>query len=169
MSTNLTARSAGHDRMRLIRPLPTTNRHESALDLIGNTPLLHIDAGGGRGYWAKLESANPGGIKDRAALHMVNRARDRGELESGAPIVESTSGTLGLGLALVAGALGHPLTVVTDPGPMRSSSAVQIYRDQYCKTAFSLPPRMIRFRSTSCRRRSCDRWMRTTPSEIVPP
>jgi S-sulfo-L-cysteine synthase (3-phospho-L-serine-dependent) len=116
MSTNLTARSAGHDRMRLIRPLPTTNRHESALDLIGNTPLLHIDAGGGRGYWAKLESANPGGIKDRAALHMVNRARDRGELESGAPIVESTSGTLGLGLALVAGALGHPLTVVTDPG-----------------------------------------------------
>lgn len=89
------------------------------LDLIGNTPVLRIGAGftpGPRGFWAKLEGANPGGIKDRPAFHMVRRARERGDLAPGAPIVESTSGTLGLGLALTAMALGHPLTVVTDPG-----------------------------------------------------
>lgn len=68
---------------------------------VGNTPLAWITAGDtpdGRGFWAKLEGANPGGIKDRAGLHMVRAARRRGDLAPGAPIVESTSGTLGLGV-----------------------------------------------------------------------
>ncbi|KDN85881.1 pyridoxal-5'-phosphate-dependent protein subunit beta [Kitasatospora cheerisanensis KCTC 2395] len=69
----------------------------------------------GRGFWAKLEGRNPGGIKDRPALHMVRAARERGELRPGARIVESTSGTLGLGLALAGVTYGHPVTVVTDP------------------------------------------------------
>lgn len=68
------------------------------------------------GFWAKLEGRNPGGIKDRAALHMIRSARRRGELRPGAPIVESSSGTLGLGLALAGGAYGHPVTLVADPG-----------------------------------------------------
>jgi S-sulfo-L-cysteine synthase (3-phospho-L-serine-dependent) len=72
-------------------------------------------ASDGRGFWAKLEGANPGGIKDRPALHMIRRARERGELRPGARIVESTSGTLGLGLALAGIAYGHPVTLVTDP------------------------------------------------------
>lgn len=84
--------------------------------IIGNTPTLWIDAGENRGYWAKLEGHNPGGIKDRAALHMVARARERGQLRPGARIVESSSGTLGLGLALAGIIYGHPVTVVTDPG-----------------------------------------------------
>lgn len=71
---------------------------------------------GGGGFWAKLEGFNFGGIKDRAALYMVQQARLRGELRPGAPIVESTSGTLGLGLALAGVAYGHPVQVVTDPG-----------------------------------------------------
>jgi S-sulfo-L-cysteine synthase (3-phospho-L-serine-dependent) len=86
---------------------------------VGHTPVMFIDepfASGGRGYWAKLEGANPGGIKDRAALHMIRRARERGELRPGARIVESTSGTLGLGLALAGIAYGHPVTLVSDPG-----------------------------------------------------
>jgi cysteine synthase A len=70
----------------------------------------------GRGFWAKLEGANPGGMKDRPALHMIRRARERGELRPGARIVESTSGTLGLGLALAGIAYGHPVTLVSDPG-----------------------------------------------------
>jgi cysteine synthase A len=86
---------------------------------VGGTPVLWIDrpfAADGRGFWAKLEGFNPGGIKDRAALHMVRRARERGDLLPGARIVESTSGTLGLGLALAGIAYDHPVTVVTDPG-----------------------------------------------------
>ncbi|NUR85176.1 MAG: PLP-dependent cysteine synthase family protein, partial [Nonomuraea sp.] len=65
---------------------------------------------------AKLESFNPGGIKDRPALHMVEQARRRGELPPGAPIVESTSGTLGLGLALAGIVYRHPVVLVSDPG-----------------------------------------------------
>ncbi|GJF01718.1 PLP-dependent cysteine synthase family protein [Pseudonocardia sp. D17] len=88
-------------------------------DAVGNTPVVWIDApftGGGRGFWAKLEGANPGGIKDRPGLHMVRRGRERGELRPGGRIVESTSGTLGLGLALAGIAHGHPVTLVSDPG-----------------------------------------------------
>ncbi|BAJ26376.1 MULTISPECIES: PLP-dependent cysteine synthase family protein [Kitasatospora] len=87
--------------------------------LVGDTPVLWVGepfTAPGRGFWAKLEGRNPGGIKDRPALHMVRAARERGELRAGARIVESTSGTLGLGLALAGVVYGHPVTVVTDPG-----------------------------------------------------
>ncbi|MFI9626045.1 PLP-dependent cysteine synthase family protein [Streptomyces sp. NPDC052042] len=87
--------------------------------LVGDTPVLWIGAPfttAGRGFWAKLEGHNPGGIKDRTALHMVRAARERDRLLPGARIVESTSGTLGLGLALAGATYGHPVTVVTDPG-----------------------------------------------------
>ncbi|MFI6419088.1 PLP-dependent cysteine synthase family protein [Streptomyces sp. NPDC050842] len=83
-----------------------------AVQTVGNTPVLWTDDG----YWAKLEGFNFGGIKDRAALYMVEQARRRGELRPGAPIVESTSGTLGLGLALAGVLHGHSVHVVTDPG-----------------------------------------------------
>jgi len=87
--------------------------------LVGSTPVLWIGTpftAAGRGFWAKLEGHNPGGIKDRTALHMVRAARERGQLLPGARIVESTSGTLGLGLALAGATYGHPVAVVTDPG-----------------------------------------------------
>jgi cysteine synthase A len=63
-----------------------------------------------------LEGTNPGGMKDRPALHMVDRARRRGELRPGATIIESTSGTLGLGLVLAGMIYRHPVTLVTDIG-----------------------------------------------------
>lgn len=117
MSTDFAMRAVDHDRFQFIQPPASPRRYSSPLDLIGNTPLLRIgSAHGSRGFWAKLEGCNPGGIKDRAALHMIACARRRGELVPGAPIVESTSGTLGLGLALTTLAFGHPLTVVADPG-----------------------------------------------------
>lgn len=97
--------------------LPPASHSPSGL--VGNTPLLRIHepfAPAGRGFWAKLEGFNPGGIKDRPGLHMVERARARGELLPGGRIVESTSGTLGLGLALAGMVHGHPVTLVTDPG-----------------------------------------------------
>ncbi|MFE5734649.1 PLP-dependent cysteine synthase family protein [Streptomyces sp. NPDC056528] len=97
-----------------------TSPARSALSgLVGDTPLLHVSeplAPAGRGFWAKLEGFNPGGIKDRPGLHMVERARARGDLLPGARVIESTSGTLGLGLALAGMVHGHPVTLVTDPG-----------------------------------------------------
>lgn len=96
-----------------------TRPARGASGLVGNTPLLWVSepiAFAGRGFWAKLEGFNPGGIKDRAGLHMVERARARGELRHGGSIIESTSGTLGLGLALAGMVYGHPVTLVADPG-----------------------------------------------------
>nr|WP_233447340.1 PLP-dependent cysteine synthase family protein [Streptomyces albireticuli] len=87
--------------------------------LVGDTPVLRISeplCPPGRGFWAKLEGFNPGGIKDRPGLHMVERARARGDLLPGGMVIESTSGTLGLGLALAGMVHGHPVTLVTDPG-----------------------------------------------------
>lgn len=100
-------------------PLPLPLNALSVEGAVGNTPVLWVDepfATAPNGFWAKLEGFNPGGIKDRAALYMVNRSRERGDLLPGAPIVESTSGTLGLGLALAGVLLGHPVHLVTDPG-----------------------------------------------------
>jgi cysteine synthase len=98
--------------------ISTSTCHEVD-QLVGNTPVLWIPDirhGSARGFWAKLEGHNPGGIKDRPGLHLVSRARERGELADGAPIIESTSGTLGLGLALAGQVYGHPVTLVTDTG-----------------------------------------------------
>lgn len=94
-------------------------RCHSPATVIGNTPVLWIGepfCPASRGFWAKLEGLNPGGMKDRPALHMVAKAKERGDLRPGARIVESTSGTLGLGLALAGITLRHPVTLVTDPG-----------------------------------------------------
>ncbi|MFG2086837.1 MULTISPECIES: PLP-dependent cysteine synthase family protein [unclassified Spirillospora] len=93
--------------------------YHSPARLVGNTPVLWVPDLLGQtqnGFWAKIEGANPGGIKDRPALHMIARARERGELAQGGAIIESTSGTLGLGLMLAAISYGHPATLVTDPG-----------------------------------------------------
>ncbi|MFD8376307.1 PLP-dependent cysteine synthase family protein [Streptomyces sp. NPDC059688] len=98
-------------------PLPAVARRPC--HLVGGTPVLWIDdpfAAAGCGFYAKLEGANPGGIKDRPGLHMIREARRRGDLAPGTPIVESSSGTFALGLALAGLTFGHPVTVVTDPG-----------------------------------------------------
>ncbi|KAA1245096.1 PLP-dependent cysteine synthase family protein [Mycobacterium simiae] len=95
-----------------------TYRRSSAL--VGHTPVLRVSepfSPAGRGFWAKLEGLNPGGsMKDRPAVHMVEMARARGDLRPGARIVESTSGSLGLGLGLAGQVYGHPVSVVTDTG-----------------------------------------------------
>lgn len=94
-------------------------RYDRPGTMVGHTPVLRIAAPfttGERGFWAKLEGFNPGGMKDRPAIHMVERGRASGALRPGARIVESTSGTLGLGLALAGTVYQHPVTLVTDPG-----------------------------------------------------
>lgn len=101
------------------RPPQSSDPAATLAATVGNTPVIRVTApftDGDRGFWAKLEGFNAGGIKDRPAMHMVERARARGELLPGARIIESSSGTLGLGLALAGMVYQHPVTIVTDPG-----------------------------------------------------
>ncbi|MFJ5797588.1 PLP-dependent cysteine synthase family protein [Streptomyces decoyicus] len=94
---------------------PTGNRE--LLGLLGRTPLARVTADlpcPHPGFWAKLEGLGAGGMKARAAVSMLLGAKERGELRPGAPVVESTSGTLGIGLAFAGQALGHPVVLVGD-------------------------------------------------------
>ena len=90
--------------------------HRSTLDLIGNTPLLLLkgpSAAAGCEVWGKCEFANPGAsVKDRAALWIVRDAEAKGQLQPGGTIVEGTAGNTGIGLALVANALGYKTIIV---------------------------------------------------------
>jgi len=86
------------------------------LSLIGNTPLVRLkgpsDAAGAEIY-GKCEFTNPGAsVKDRAALWIVRDAEARGTLLPGGTIVEGTAGNTGIGLALVANALGYRTVIV---------------------------------------------------------
>ncbi len=89
---------------------------QSSLDLIGNTPLVLLkgaSAAAGCEIWGKCEFANPGAsVKDRAALWIVRDAEARGTLQPGGTIVEGTAGNTGIGLALVANALGYKTVIV---------------------------------------------------------
>lgn len=92
-------------------------RHDTIVDAIGNTPAvrLRVDAAEGVEVYAKLELLNPYAMKDRVARQMIIEARRSGALKEGAPIVESSSGTMALGIALVGTYLGHAVHIVTDP------------------------------------------------------
>jgi cystathionine beta-synthase len=87
----------------------------SAMNLIGNTPMLHLgqfDTGLCELY-LKLESQNPGGsIKDRMALPMVEDAERQGLIKPGDTLVEASAGNTGLALAQVATMKGYKLIVV---------------------------------------------------------
>ena len=103
------------------RPLIRPKIASSALDLIGNTPLVRLDRLAGDDcatILAKLESLNPGGsVKDRIALSMIEKAERDGSIKPGDTIVEPTSGNTGIGLALVAAVKGYRL-VLTMPESM---------------------------------------------------
>ena len=91
----------------------------SALEQIGQTPLLHLarlHPGPGR-VLAKLEFLQPGGsIKDRLALKAIQLARTGGLLQPSQTVVEMTSGNMGAGLAVVCAVLGHPFVAVMSAG-----------------------------------------------------
>ncbi|MBQ1114815.1 pyridoxal-phosphate dependent enzyme [Streptomyces anulatus] len=92
-------------------------RYESMIAAIGGTPLvrLRVPAAPTVQVYAKLELQNPFAMKDRVARNALLEARRVGALKPGAPIVESSSGTMALGVALVGRGLGHPVQIVTDP------------------------------------------------------
>ena len=93
-----------------------TVRQHQLIDLIGNTPLVRLNAASdatGCEILGKAEFMNPGGsVKDRAALGMILAARESGRLAPGEVIVEGTAGNTGIGLAMVGSALGHRTVIV---------------------------------------------------------
>lgn len=90
---------------------------QDMIDCIGRTPLvrLRLDEHAKGAVYAKLELQNPFGMKDRVAKQIILEAKQQGLLQDGAPIVESSSGTLALGVAFVGTYLGHEVHIVTDP------------------------------------------------------
>ena len=97
---------------------------ESALELIGETPLLKLNRYSEKTgvkdvtLLGKLEYLNPAGsVKDRIALAMIEEAEQSGKLKPGATIIEPTSGNTGIGLAAVAAAKGYK-AVLTLPETM---------------------------------------------------
>ena len=84
---------------------------QSVVDLVGNTPLVRLNAVAADVaplVLAKVEYVNPGGsVKDRIALKMITAAERSGALKPGGTIVEPTSGNTGVGLALVAQQRGY--------------------------------------------------------------
>ena len=88
----------------------------SVIEAIGRTPLVALRAASeltGCQIFGKAEFMNPGGsVKDRAALAIVRDAERRGALKPGGTIVEGTAGNTGIGLGLVASALGYRTVIV---------------------------------------------------------
>jgi cysteine synthase A len=94
----------------------TAKRALSVVDLIGDTPLIRLKAASeatGCDIYGKAEFLNPGqSIKDRAALWIIRSAEADGSLKPGGTIVEGTAGNTGIGLAMVAKALGYKAKIV---------------------------------------------------------
>jgi cysteine synthase len=89
---------------------------QNTLELIGNTPLVRLagpSEAAGCDIFGKCEFTNPGAsVKDRAALFIIRDAEASGALKPGGTIVEGTAGNTGIGVALVANALGYNSIIV---------------------------------------------------------
>ena len=87
-------------------------------ELVGKTPLLKADGFRQKEnisaeIYAKLECFNPAGsVKDRVAVNMLMRAKEKGLISEGATIIEPTSGNTGIGLAAAAVSLGYKAVLV---------------------------------------------------------
>jgi len=90
--------------------------HPSVIEAIGNTPLIRLKRASeetGCEIYGKAEFMNPGqSVKDRAGLFIIRDAERRGLLRPGGVIVEGTAGNTGIGLTVVAKALGYRTVIV---------------------------------------------------------
>ncbi|MBB2974003.1 cysteine synthase A [Mesorhizobium sp. RMAD-H1] len=89
---------------------------DTVIDAIGNTPLIRLNKASeitGCNIYGKAEFLNPGqSVKDRAALYIIRDAERKGLLKPGGVIVEGTAGNTGIGLTMVAKALGYRTVIV---------------------------------------------------------
>jgi len=105
---------------------------EDTLAAIGNTPLIHLKRASemtGCTILGKAEFMNPGqSVKDRAALYIIRKALERGEIAPGGTIVEGTAGNTGIGLALVASALGfRTVIVIPETQSQEKKDAIRLF------------------------------------------
>jgi cysteine synthase len=88
----------------------------SVVEAVGRTPLIKLRRASeatGSTILGKAEFMNPGqSVKDRAALFIINDAVNRGTLRPGGTIVEGTAGNTGIGLTVLANALGYRSVIV---------------------------------------------------------
>ena len=101
-------------------PLPPDSLRASALDLIGNTPLVELSRLTRRLHgriFAKVEFLSPGySKKDRIARQIIEDAEASGDLKPGDTVVELTSGNTGTGLAIVCALKGYRFVAVMSRG-----------------------------------------------------
>ncbi len=105
---------------------------QSALNLIGNTPLIRLKGPSeltGCEILGKAEFLNPGGsIKDRTALGIIRDAEKNGMLKKGGTIVEGTAGNTGIGLSLIGKILGYKtLIVIPDTQSQEKYDMLRLY------------------------------------------
>ena len=89
-------------------------------NLIGNTPLVALQRIGVVSHQerknvvlGKLEGNNPAGsVKDRAAVSMIRRAQERGDIRPGDTLIEATSGNTGIALAMAAAIMGYHMVLI---------------------------------------------------------
>jgi cystathionine beta-synthase len=118
--------------------------HETVLSAIGHTPLVKLQKLAGPDdatVLAKLEYLNPGGsIKDRMALHVLEKAERSGLLRPGGTIVENTSGNTGSAVAMWAAVRGYRC-VFTMPDKMskEKQDALKAFGAQVVVTPTNVP------------------------------
>ncbi|MBI5682904.1 MAG: cysteine synthase [Deltaproteobacteria bacterium] len=119
------------------------NPKGSALELVGNTPLVKINSiaqGISKGVeiYGKLEGYNPGGsVKDRAAFRMIKDAEDAGRLTKDKIILDSTSGNTGIAYAWIGAVKGYQVELVVPQNV--SSERKKILKAFGAKTVYSSP------------------------------
>src|SRR5476651_2127121 len=94
--------------------------YKTLQDTIGNTPLVQLTRLPGADAAArnnvilgKLEGNNPAGsVKDRAAMSMLTRAEERGDIKPGDTLIEATSGNTGIALAMAAALRGYKMLLL---------------------------------------------------------
>ncbi len=95
-------------------------RYNTIEDVIGDTPLVRLvrllgadDSRRGNVILGKMEGNNPAGsVKDRAAISMIRRAEERGEIKPGDTLIEATSGNTGIALAMAAAISGYRMILI---------------------------------------------------------
>ena len=95
-------------------------KYQTIEDSVGRTPLVALqrisaadNAARSNVILGKLEGNNPAGsVKDRAALSMIRRAEERGEIAPGDTLIEATSGNTGIALAMAAAIKGYRMVLV---------------------------------------------------------
>ncbi len=129
------------------RDIVNKGRLNDILERIGGTPMVplkRICAGMKAPLWAKVEFVNPGGsVKDRMAVHIINKAEREGKLKPGGTIIENTSGNTGAGVAMVAAVRGYK-AIFTMPDKM-STEKVNLLKAYGAKVVITppIPPNRI--------------------------